>query len=173
MTVVENGRLAVDAAITSQDVESETDSVWPFDVILMDMQMPVMDGYQATGLLRQRGYNGPIIALTAHAMADDRQKCPRRRVRRLCQQAHQSQKAHRDHCIMRRCVSADRGPLLSSCRTSLNYAGSRIGLPTGTFLKSCVLSKAHVGAWQPPPADRLSVCYGLTARCFCPESSQP
>jgi len=67
--VTENGQEALDAAIAARDQDH------PFDVILMDMQMPVMDGYEATRQLRENDYAGAIIALTAHAMAGDRERC--------------------------------------------------------------------------------------------------
>jgi len=69
VTVAENGQAALDAALAAQR------DARPFDLILMDIQMPVMDGYEATGRLRQAGFTGPIIALTAHALLEDQQKC--------------------------------------------------------------------------------------------------
>ncbi|GAB4141386.1 MAG: hypothetical protein Kow0040_30070 [Thermogutta sp.] len=69
VTLVENGQAALDTALAALDRGE------PFDLILMDMQMPVMDGYTATARLRQAGYDGPIVALTAHAMEGDDVAC--------------------------------------------------------------------------------------------------
>lgn len=46
-----------------------------YDLVLMDIKMPVMDGYTAASYLRKHGYRAPLIAVTAHASADDRQLC--------------------------------------------------------------------------------------------------
>lgn len=64
VTAVENGKKAVERALTEK-----------FDVILMDIKMPVFDGYKATAELRANGYKRPVIALTAHASSEDKQRC--------------------------------------------------------------------------------------------------
>ncbi len=66
VTIANNGLLAAELVESSCDL---------FDLIIMDMQMPELDGYEATKRLREGGYKLPILALTAHAMNTDRQKC--------------------------------------------------------------------------------------------------
>ncbi len=67
VTVVANGRLAVEAFIAKPE---------DFDTVLMDIQMPEMDGYEATRLIRQKGFKDiPIIAMTANAMKGDKELC--------------------------------------------------------------------------------------------------
>ena len=69
VTIAENGQVAFKLASEARS------QGMPFDVILMDMQMPVQDGYATTQKLRAEGYPGPIIAFTANAMAGDQEKC--------------------------------------------------------------------------------------------------
>jgi PAS domain S-box-containing protein len=60
----ENGRVGVEKALAKN-----------YDLILMDIQMPEMDGYEAVKQLEDRGYKGTVVALTAHAMKGDRERC--------------------------------------------------------------------------------------------------
>jgi len=73
VTIVENGRLAIDELLKSQAIGDPLGD--QYDLILMDIQMPLLDGYATTRKLRSMGFPKPIIALTAHAMHSDRKKC--------------------------------------------------------------------------------------------------
>ena len=67
VTIAENGQIAVDMVLGSP----------PFDAVLMDIQMPEMDGYMATQMIRNNPQfkNLPIIAMTAHAMVGEKKRC--------------------------------------------------------------------------------------------------
>jgi len=67
--LAENGRVACEKAMRSKAAGK------PYDLILMDIRMPVMGGYAAARYLRENGWEGPIIALTAHAMRGVRGNC--------------------------------------------------------------------------------------------------
>ena len=77
--LLESRRVSVDVANNGQEAIARINAYPPayYSVVLMDLQMPVMDGYEATRLLRldSRYVNLPIVAMTAHAMADERERC--------------------------------------------------------------------------------------------------
>ena len=65
----ENGRMAQEKARAALDAGE------PYDIVFMDIQMPEMDGYEATRRLREGGYGNPIVALTSHSMPEERERC--------------------------------------------------------------------------------------------------
>jgi signal transduction histidine kinase/DNA-binding NarL/FixJ family response regulator len=75
--LAENGRQVVEMALSTQEGWGRRwyDRPRHYDAVLMDVQMPLLDGCEATRFLRRRGFEQPIIALTAHALDEDRRKC--------------------------------------------------------------------------------------------------
>ncbi|MFN4241941.1 MAG: ATP-binding protein [Tepidisphaerales bacterium] len=67
--LADNGRVGLERVLEAQNRGA------PFDLIVSDMQMPEMDGYTLARTLRERGVTTPIVALTAHAMQEDRDRC--------------------------------------------------------------------------------------------------
>lgn len=75
VTCAENGRMAIEKLMRNGDFNGELLLPCPYDVVLMDIQMPELDGYAATRILRAKEFELPIVALTAHSMTGDREKC--------------------------------------------------------------------------------------------------
>jgi CheY-like chemotaxis protein len=77
--ILERHGCAVEFAENGQEAVNQVENRPDYDLILMDLQMPIMDGFEATLAIRARdrkvGRHTPIVALTAHAMRGDREKC--------------------------------------------------------------------------------------------------
>ncbi len=67
--------VAADGVTAYEKARGAADAGRPYDVVLMDVQMPRLDGHHAAARLRNDGYHGTIVALTAHALAEERAAC--------------------------------------------------------------------------------------------------
>lgn len=77
LTLAADGLEALEFLLNSKDetTESENEGAFGYDLIFMDVQMPKMDGLEATKKIRENGFKGPIVALTAFADEDNIQNC--------------------------------------------------------------------------------------------------
>jgi PAS domain S-box-containing protein len=75
VTIAENGKLAIEQLTVDGILEGDLLYPCPFDLLITDMQMPEMDGYETARFLKVKRASIPIVALTANAMSSDLEKC--------------------------------------------------------------------------------------------------
>ncbi len=73
--VLESAGMTVTEAVHGEQALSLVERDGPPDLVVLDMQMPIMDGFQTASVLRERGMEVPILALTANVMSDNRRDC--------------------------------------------------------------------------------------------------
>ncbi len=73
--IFDNGRLALEAMTADHTIDGPLADPPACDLVLTDMQMPEIDGYSLARMLRDKGWTRPIVALTAHAMSGDAERC--------------------------------------------------------------------------------------------------
>ncbi len=122
VTIAENGKVAIEALCHNADSSQPLLVPAPFDLIISDMQMPVMDGYESVQLMRSKGCSLPIISLTAHAMQRDQEKC----LEAGCN-------AHLTKPI-------DRSQLVNTCQSWLSAPTPPLASSTATALATATLS---------------------------------
>jgi PAS domain S-box-containing protein len=151
VVVVDDGRAAYDEALAACREGN------PFGVILMDMQMPVLTGYEATRQLRKVGYRHPILALTANAMAGEREKCivagcddyackPVDRVgllRAVAEQLVPHDSAHRVRGGSSSLPALPGNPLVSTARNNPNLVELLANYVAGLPARAEALEEAH------------------------------
>ncbi len=138
-------RLGCRVTVASDGVEAvERGSETAFDVVLMDIFMPRMNGYEATQALRARGYRGPIVAVTASALKGEREKC---------------RAAGMDDILTKPFKKADLEALLAGIFSRGAAVPGAAGMSSGPAVRGANAGGTRPGTGHPPSPDRPAPPY--------------